>query len=268
MSVMYGAILGDIAGSRYEFSKPEGFNPKTVELFSGLSRFTDDTVLSVATKYALLSGTSFSRAYGAFGRKYPKAGYGNMFRRWVTSGSSKGYNSYGNGSAMRVSFIGEYYNTLEEVLLNAEKSSVCTHNHPYGIKAAQATAAAIYLGRTGEGKQQIVNYLHKNFGYTIRKPLFLFRPFGKFDSSAEGTMPLAIRCFLESDNWESCVRNVLSIKCDTDTVACIAGSIAYAHYGTTGFNDDEILKRYLIKPNDNGVFDYYLYEWATKEVQG
>lgn len=263
---MYGAILGDIAGSRYEFSKPEGFNPKTAELFSGLSRYTDDTVLTVATKYAVLNGCEYGRAYGAFGRKYPKAGYGNMFRRWVTSGSSRGYNSYGNGSAMRVSFIGEYFDTLEQVEAEAEKSSICTHNHKEGIKAAKAVAVAIFLARNRSSKQEIAAYLHNHYGYTVKKPLALYRPFGKFDSTAEGSVPLAIRCFLESDNWESCIRNVLSVKCDTDTVGCISGSIADAYYGGTGFPEEELLKRYLIKPNDYGVFDHYLYEWATKET--
>lgn len=264
---MYGAILGDIAGSRFEFSRPQGFDSKTVELFSGLSRYTDDTVLTVATKHAVLTGMDYSASYGSFGRRYAKVGYGNMFRNWLMNRSSKGYNSYGNGSAMRVSFIGQYYATLEEVETQAEKSSLCTHNHAEGIKAARSTAGAIYLARIGSSKKEIARYMKQDYGYSITKPLVLFRPFSKFDSTAMGTMPLAIRCFLESENWESCIRNVLSIKCDTDTVACIAGSIADAFYGGTGFDEEEILKRYLIKPDDFGRFDTYLYEWATKAYE-
>lgn len=262
---MYGAILGDIAGSRFEFSKPQGFNWRTTDLFGGLSTYTDDTVLTVATKYAVLENRPYAKAYGLFGRRYPKAGYGNMFRNWLNAHSEKGYNSLGNGSAMRVSFIGQYFNTMEQVLAEAEKSSVCTHNHPEGIRAAQATAAAIFLARTGSSKSEIAKYLHKNFEYSVRKPLALYRPFGKFDLTAEGTMPLAIRCFLESDNWESCIRNVFSVKCDTDTVACIAGGIADAFYGGTGFDEDELLKRFLMKPNEYGKFDTFLYDWAVKQ---
>lgn len=260
---MYGAILGDIAGSMYEFSRPKGFNHKTVKLFDSLSRYTDDTVLSVATKYAVLTGCPYARAYSSFARRYPNAGYGNMFRRWAMNGSSHGYNSFGNGSAMRVSFIGDYFPTLELVEREAEASSVCTHNHPDGIKAARATAGMIYLARQGESKKELLRYIGR-YGYSTRKPVWLYRPFSKFDATAEVTMPLAIRCFFESDDWESCIRHVLSVPCDTDTVACIAGSIADAFYGGTGFDEDELLQRYLIKPASNGRFDTYLYDWATK----
>ena len=260
---MFGAILGDIAGSRYEFSRPKGFNAKTVELFDNLSRYTDDTVLTVATKYALLNGMSYGRAYGKFGRRYPKAGYGNMFRRWMMNHSSMPYNSYGNGAAMRVSFVAEYFNTLEVVEKEAEKSAVCTHNHPDGVCGAKATAAAIFMAGQGESKTRIADYIHKKYGYQVRKPLMLYRPFSKFDATASGSMPLAIRCFLESDDWESCIRNVLSVLCDTDTVACIAGGIAEAFYKKTGFDDELLMKRYLIQPDDFGRFDTYLYDWAV-----
>lgn len=262
---MYGAILGDIAGSMYEFSRPKGFNHKTVNLFDSLSRYTDDTVLTIATKYAVITGYSYARAYSSFAKRYPKAGYGNMFRNWVMRGSSKGYNSYGNGSAMRVSFIGEHFSTLERVEREAAKSSECTHNHPEGIRAAQVTAGMIYLARHGESKKGLLKYV-KNYGYRVNKPLFLYRPFSKFDTTASGTMPLAIRCFFESDNWEDCIRNVMSVACDMDTVACIAGSIADAFYGTTGFDEIALLKKYLIKLDDKGRFDTYLFNWATKKI--
>ena len=259
---MYGAILGDIAGSRFEFTRPSDFNWKTVELFGGMCTYTDDTVLTVATKYAVLNGLPYAKAYGLFGRRYIHVGYGNMFLNWLNAHSEKGYGSYGNGSAMRVCFIGEHFDTLEQVEREAEASSLCTHSHPEGIKAAKATAAAVYLARTGASKREIAGYLHKTYGYAVRKPLAFYRPRGRFDVTAMGTMPLAIRCFLESEDWESCIRNVFSVVCDTDTVACIAGSMADAFYGGTGLDEDALLQRFLIKPNDLGIFDTFLYEWA------
>lgn len=261
---MYGAILGDIAGSRFEFSRPTGFDWKTTDLFGGVSTFTDDTVLTVATKYAVLQGVTYRRAYSMFGKRYSSVGYGTMFKQWLNTESEKPYNSFGNGSAMRVSFIGQHFSTLERVEEEAGVSSQCTHNHVQGVKAAQATAAAIFLARTGESKQKISRYLRQKYGYAVRKPLSLYRPFGKFDDTAMGTMPLAIRCFLESEDWESCIRNVFSVKCDTDTVACIAGGIADAFYGGTGMQEEALLERFLVKPNQFGVFDTFLYDWAVK----
>lgn len=264
---MYGAILGDIAGSRFEFSRPEGFDWRTTDLFGGMSTFTDDTVLTVATKYAVLTGKSYAKSYGMFGRRYSTVGYGAMFKNWLNTCSEKGYNSYGNGSAMRVSYLGWHFDTLDRVEEEAARSSQCTHNHEEGVKAAQATAAAVFLARTGASKKEIAAYLHKKYGYTVRKPLALYRPLGKFDVTAKGTMPLAIRCFLDSEDWESCIRNVFSVKCDTDTVGCIAGGIADAFYGGTGLDEEALLKRFLVKPNDRGTFDTFLYEWAIKKPE-
>lgn len=262
---MYGAILGDIAGSKYEFSKPRGFNAKKVELFTPANRFTDDTVLTVATKYAVLTGSSYAKSYAHFGNRYRKAGYGDMFLQWLDSGSQKGYGSYGNGAAMRVSFIAEHFNTLEEVEKEAEKSSVCTHSHPRGIAAAKATAGMIYLAKNDYSKKDIVKYLKKNYHYNVNIPLVCHKPFGKFDATADGSMPIAIRCFLESDSWEDCIRSAFSIKCDTDTVCCIAGGIAEAYFGKTGVeNEEEMLKNYLIMPGKFDQFDTFLYEWAIK----
>lgn len=263
---MYGAILGDIAGSRVEFGHPKNFDPKTTELFCSGCAYTDDTVLTIATKYAVLNNISYAKAYGKFGRKYRTVGYGNMFQKWLDTYSEKGYKSFGNGAAMRVSFIGEHFKTIEEVELEAEKSAVCTHNHPEGAKAAVATAGAIFMARGGCSKKEISKYFHSKFGYKTHKPLALYRPFSKFDPTAEATMPVAIRCFLESDNWESCIRNVFSIKCDADTVACIAGGMAEAFYGTTGLNDDTILKKYLIKLDKRGMFDDFLYTCAVEDT--
>lgn len=261
---MYGAILGDIAGSRFEFTRPEKFDWRSEELFGAMSKYTDDTVLAVATKYAVITGVPYFRAYQRFGRRYMQAGYGPMFKSWLHSRSEKGYNSYGNGSAMRVSYIGGHFDTLEEVEREAGLSSMCTHNHPEGVRAAKATAAAVFMARTGASKAEIAYYMRRRYKYTVARPLFLYRPFGKFDVTAMGTMPLALRCFLESEDWESCIRNVYSVRCDTDTVGCIAGGIADAFYGGTGQDEDALLRRFLIRPNRVGVFDTYLYEWAVK----
>ena len=158
---MYGAILGDIAGSRFEFSRPQNFDWKTTDFFGGMSTYTDDTVLTVATKYAVLTGTPYAKAYSLFGKRYSRVGYGTMFKNWLNSSSQKGYNSFGNGAAMRVSYIGWHYPTLEEVGDQAVFSALVTHNHPEGVKAAQATAEAVFLARTGSTKKEIVRHLHK-----------------------------------------------------------------------------------------------------------
>lgn len=264
---MYGAILGDIAGSRFEFTRPERFDWRTEELFSGMSTYTDDTVLTVATKYAVLTGVPYFRAYRQFGRRYMQAGYGPMFKNWLHAQSERGYHSYGNGSAMRVSYIGWHFNSLTEVEREAAASSMCTHDHPEGVKAAQAAAVAVYMARTGASKAEIAYYIHKKYKYPVLRPLVLYRPFGKFDVTAKGTMPLALRCFFESEDWESCIRNVYSVRCDTDTVGCIAGAIADAFYGGTGLDEDALLRRFLIRPNRVGAFDTYLYDWAVKTPQ-
>lgn len=218
---MYGAILGDIAGSRIEFSRPRGFNYKKEPLFVRTCRFTDDTVLTIATKYAILNNMDYARAYKHFAKRYRKAGYGDMFINWLESNSFTGYGSLGNGAAMRVSFVAEYFDTLDMVHEQAIKSAICTHNHKRGISAAKSTAGMIYLARNGFTKKEISEYLRKNYHYIVDIPLAIYRPFAKFDATADGTMPVAIRCFLESENYESCIRNAFSIKCDTDTVACI-----------------------------------------------
>lgn len=259
---MYGAILGDIAGSRFEFSKPDGFHYQKVDLFANSCFYTDDTVMTIATKYAIIKGISYARAYNIFGKKYPKVGYGTMFKQWLDNGSQKGYNSYGNGSAMRVSFIGRHFKTLEQVEKEAGKSAICTHNHPEGIRGAVAAAGCTFLAANGYSKKEIRLYASKQCGYDLHKPLFMRRPFSKFDISCQGSLPLALVCFLESKSWEECIRNVFSITCDTDTIGCIAGGIADAFYGGTGFDEDKLLRRYLVKPDAYGRLDTFLYDWA------
>lgn len=262
---MFGAILGDIAGSRFEFSKPSGFNHKTVDLFGTGCAFTDDTVMTIATKYAVLNGIPYAKAYGKFGRMYRNVGYGTMFQRWLDGHGETGYGSFGNGGAMRVSYLAYHFDTLERVEKEALESAMCTHNTVAGAKAAVATAGLVFLALQGERKKELKKYFHKEYEYEVNKPLWAYRPKGKFDATADGTMPLAFRCFYESEDWESCIRNVFSVKCDTDTVACIAGGIAGAYYRRTVDKERDLLKRYLIQPNKLGQFDRFLYDWALAE---
>lgn len=262
---MIGAILGDIAGSRFEFSKPSGFNHKTVPLFEQGCTYTDDTVMTIATKYAILNDITYAKAYGMFGRKYRNVGYGDMFQKWIDGHAEKGYGSFGNGAAMRVSYIAYHFDTLEKVEEEAKLSAMCTHNHIEGVKAAVSTAGLMYLALQGERKKELKKYFHKEFEYPVDKPVWAYRPHGKFDATAAGTMPLAFRCFYESEDWESCIRNVFSVKCDTDTVACIAGGIAEAYYKRTVPDAKQILKKYLVKPDRFGGFDYFLYDWTTRQ---
>ncbi len=225
---MLGAIAGDIIGSIYEF-----VNIKTTDfpLFHEHCRFTDDTVLTVALADSLLHGTSYLDLLKQYYRAYPKAGYGGMFQQWARSEESRPYNSWGNGSAMRVSSIGFAFDTLDEVLEQARRSAEVTHNHPEGIKGAQAIASAVFLARTGNTKDQIKNHVEAAFGYDLGTPLDEIRPRYSFDVSCQGSVPQAVRAFLESTDFENAVRLAISIGGDSDTIACMAGGVAQAFYG-------------------------------------
>ena len=270
---MLGAILGDMVGSPYEFDH-NNYKRKDFALLSEKSHFTDDTVMTVAVARGLMAGqgnapktfAEVQHEMRRLGKAYPNAGYGGMFRRWLRAEHPQPYGSFGNGAAMRVSYIAYHFDTLEKVEEEAKNSAMCTHNHIEGLKAAVATAGLIYLALHGERKKDLKKYFNKEFEYPVHKPLWAYRPKAKFDATAEGTMPLAFRCFMESEDWESCIRNVFSVKCDTDTVACIAGGIAGAYYKRTVENEKDLLKRYLIKPDKRkvGEFDRFLYDWATK----
>lgn len=224
---MLGAIAGDIIGSVYEMNNVK---TKDFELFSSGSRPTDDSVLTVATMDSILSGKPFAESYKFWFRRYPDAGYGGNFRRWAMSEDMSPYSSFGNGSAMRVSPVGFYYASLEEVLEKAGESAAVTHNHPEGIKGAKATAAAIYLAKTGSSKKEIKEYIEAAFGYDLNASLDSIRPWYAFDVSCQGSVPQAIISFLESESYEDAVRNAISIGGDSDTIACIAGGIAEAYY--------------------------------------
>ena len=224
---MIGAITGDVAGSRFERR-----NIKTTEfeLMHEGCRFTDDTVLTIAIADAILNDRSFTQAVKEWGQKYSYAGYGGNFTKWLHSESTEPYNSWGNGSAMRVSPVGFAYNEMGTVLQKAKASAAITHNHPEGIKGAQAVAAAIFLAREESSKKEIREYIEETFQYDLSRTLAEIRPVYTFDVSCQGSVPEAIIAFLESSDFEDAIRLAISIGGDSDTVACMAGGIAQAYY--------------------------------------
>jgi len=223
-----GAIAGDIVGSIHEGAAPK---PKDFPLFVPGSRFTDDTVLTVAVASAVLGGTDYGSSLRAWGRRYPGAGYGGWFRRWLFQDDAPAYNSFGNGSAMRVSAIGWAFDDLETVLQEAKRSAEVTHNHPKGIQGAQAVAAAVWAGRMGKGKDGIEKLLSQRFAYACDLDWATLQRRGGFDITCQGTVPAAAVAFLRSTDFEDAVRNAVSLGGDADTLACIAGAMAEAHYG-------------------------------------
>lgn len=255
---MIGAIAGDIIGSVYEFNN---IKTKAFPLFSPLSRFTDDTVLTVAIANAIISGIPYVDSIRAFGKAYPNAGYGKAFKKWLFSDNGKPYNSWGNGSAMRVSPVGFAFNTIDEVLKEAKLSAEITHNHPEGIKGAQATALAIYLARKGAGRDIIKKEIHNWFGYNLERSVDEIRENYTYDISCQGTVPEAIICFLESRSYEDAIRNAISIGGDSDTLACITGGISEAFYGQVSFdiynNVEGILPPELMGPI-NTFYEVYM----------
>lgn len=244
---MLGALIGDTIGSVYEFH-----NIKTTEfpLFSTKSTFTDDSVMTMAVAEWLLKGKErtmddLEEAMVSLARRFPNRGYGRGFYRWLffpnelrsydgqrSDGLRHPYGSFGNGSAMRVSAVGWFYDTLEETEFWAKKSAEITHNHPEGIKGAQATAAAIYMARTGSTKEDIREYIVSRYGYDLSRTCDEIRPTYRFNETCQGTVPQAIVAFLESTDFESCIRLGVSLGGDTDTLCAIAGAIAEAFYGS------------------------------------
>lgn len=252
-----GAILGDIIGSQYEFDPCD--NPKTCPLFSDKVIFTDDTVLTLAVKYAIDNGIAFIKAFKEIGRKYPDCGYAGMFENWLLSDKEEPYGSWGNGSAMRTSYIGEYYDDLKDVQRVAEECAAVTHNDPEGIKGAVVTATCIWMARHGKTKQEIYDYVLEQYPedvypFSIAKDLNYIRQNYEWDVSCQGSVPVAMRCFYESDSYESFIRNVFSFECDCDTICCIGGGVAEEFYKTTGFNNDKVLSEYLT----HDLFDIYV----------
>lgn len=259
-----GAILGDIAGEPYEFNRTKYIDYKNVELFGKENHFTDDTVLTVATKYALERGVPFEIAYHIFGNKYPSAGYGSSFNIWLADSALKAYNSFGNGSAMRVSPVIDCAKTESELLANATKSASCTHNHPEGIKGAVTVAYCGWMAKHGASKQEIKDYAcqaypKEEYAFSCEYPLNVIRVDYFWNDTCQGSVPVAIRCFLDSEDYESCIRNAIGLKGDSDTLAAMAGCIAEEYYKKTGFNDEKLLKQYL---------DEYLYAEIEHEIVG
>jgi ADP-ribosylglycohydrolase len=230
---MLGAIAGDIIGSVYEgkVGWQSARTPHFKPLFHPKARFTDDTVLTVAVAESILRGGDLVDLLKEYARRYPGAGYGGAFRRWAQSEDRRPYQSWGNGAAMRVSPVGYAFDTLDEVLLRAKWTAEVTHDHPEGIKGAQATAAAVFLARTGRDKDQIRDTMERSFGYRLDARIDELRPGFQFEVSCRRTVPPAIQAFLESTDYESAVRLAVSLGGDSDTIACVAGGIAQAFYG-------------------------------------
>jgi ADP-ribosylglycohydrolase len=230
---MLGAIAGDIIGSVYEGRRAwlRDRRPDFEPLFAPAARFTDDTVLTVAVAESILHGEDLTDCLRRYARLYPGAGYGGTFAAWALSESREPYGSWGNGSAMRVSPVGFAYDMLDEVLVRARWTAEVTHNHPEGVKGAQAVAAAIFLARTGNNKAEICRVLQAKFHYDLSGSVEALRPTHGFDVSCRGTVPAALLAFLDSTDYESAVRLAVSLGGDCDTLACIAGGIAQAYYG-------------------------------------
>ncbi len=225
---MLGAIVGDLIGSRFETAP---IKTTEFELFHPDCRFTDDTVLTLAVADTLIHGADLMDTLKEYYHRYPEAGYGAGFMQWAASASREPYNSLGNGSAMRVSPVGFACDSLEDVLEQARVTATVTHNHPEGIKGAQATAAAIFLSRTGNSKDEIKRFIETRFQYNLSDRLDAIRPRYTFDATCQGSVPQAIIAFLESESYEDAVRKAVSLGGDSDTQACIAGGIAHAFYG-------------------------------------
>lgn len=229
---MLGAIVGDIIGSAYEFKNTKR---KEFHLFTPKSKFTDDTVMTLAVARWLCGDKehrkeTLVRHMQELGRRYPTAGYAGSFMRWLYNPEPQPYNSYGNGSAMRVSPVAFYAHSLQEALGLAKISAEVTHNHPEGIKGAQAIASSIYLARHGATKREIKSYVEENFHYDLSRQLDDIRPTYSYDMSCQNTVPQALLAFLEGANFEEVMRSAVSIGGDSDTIAAMAGGIAQAFY--------------------------------------
>ena len=256
---MIGAIIGDIAGSAFEHAAVK----RTVfPLFTPHSRFTDDTVLTIATAEALLSGEPYDVAYRRWGRRYPNAGYGGAFRRWLASDNVGPYGSWGNGSAMRVSPVAWVSDDVDEVLAEAERSAAVTHDHEEGVRGAQATALAVLRARLGADKAAIREEITRRFGYDLARTIDEIRPTYGFDVSCQGSVPEALIAFLDSADFEEAIRGAISLGGDADTQAAIAGAAAAAHEGSVPeWIEHEALRRLPADMRD--VLDRFRARYAS-----
>ena len=229
---MLGALVGDITGSVYEF---QNVKSKDFELFTPWNNFTDDSIMTLAVAKWLMEDKTHSqyhliRCMQELGKKYPDAGYGTRFDWWLTQDNPQPYNSWGNGSGMRVSPVGLYAKTLDEALALAAVTASVSHNHPEGVKGAQAIAASVFLCKEGKTKQEIKEYVEETFGYDLNRTIAEIRPYYDFDVSCQGSVPEAIIAFLEGNSFEEVIRLSISIGGDSDTIACMAGAIAACMY--------------------------------------
>lgn len=250
-----GAILGDIIGSAFEFRKPSEYDDKTVDLLTESSCFTDDTVMTLATKHALRCRISFATAYKLFGRMYPDAGYGEMFEDWINENDlAVQGESYGSGAAMRVSPIAEYCTNVKDLFNNTASSARCSHNSHEGMKGANVAVGALRMAKDGRSKAQILAYAIACYPVDQYKvsPWYAvktMREHYQWSDLAQDVVPVAIRCAIEAESFEDFMRKVISIECDTDTVGAIGGAIAEEFFKDT--NDpllnraDEIIRQYL-----------------------
>ena len=254
---MLGAIVGDIAGSPYEFDRrrDEAHSKKFPLILEGVSKFTDDTVLTLAVADALMNSMTHrgdgiteavfeenvKKSMRTFAKKYPHAGYGARFSYWLLKGNPQPYKSFGNGSAMRVSPVAWAFDTLEEVERFAEVSAAVSHNHPEGIKGAQATASAIFMARTGSSKDDIRHYITERYGYDLTRTLDEIRPKYRHVETCQETVPEAITAFLEGRDFEDVLRCAVSLCGDSDTLTAISCSIAGGMYGIPDYIDDLFL---------------------------
>lgn len=248
---MYGAILGDMIGAPYEFDR--GKQNKDFDMFNKRIRYTDDSMMTIAIADAIMTvgadadeqtmKTQFVRSMQKWGRAYPDAGYGGMFYQWLYTPDPKPYGSFGNGSAMRVSSVGWFFDTLERTREVARWTAEVTHDHPEGIKGAEATASAVFLARTGKSKDEIRDYIISEFGYDLSQTCDQIRPWYEFDVSCQGTVPVAVTAFYEGKDFEDVIRTAVSLGGDCDTLTCIAGGMAEAFYGVPDDFKKECEKR-------------------------
>lgn len=244
---MLGAMIGDYVGSVYEFNNCRS---EEFELFSPRCFFTDDSVMSIAVAQALMDWLDDGRELASacvsrmqeWGRRYPSAGYGGRFSRWLRAKDPKPYNSWGNGSGMRVSPVGWLFDSIEATEWAAEQTAAVTHNHPEGIKGAQAIAVCVFLARSGASKERIREVVEERYGYDLGFTLDEIRPTYRFVESCQGSVPQAIVAFLESRGYEDAIRKAVSIGGDSDTIACMAGAIAEAFYGVPEDMRDHALR--------------------------
>lgn len=257
---MLGAIIGDIVGSRFEWNN---YKSKDFIFFTENSHYTDDTIMTVAIAKAILSSKPdrsdlsekavyYTRYYG---HKYPNHDYGGMFSDWLTTANPKPYHSYGNGAAMRVSACGFVAKSLDDAKLLSKLVTEVTHNHPEGLKGAEATTVAIYLARIGHTIPQIREYINKNY-YNLNFTLNEIRDTYQFNETCQDSVPQAIEAFLESESFEDAIRNAISIGGDSDTITAITGGIAQAYYGIPE-NIREITMRYYLNNHIKEILDEF-----------